>query len=51
MSDDDEDEFYGLYSYIPDEQTIETQEMSLGNNVKPIPIEEFCSKYFIQPNM
>lgn len=51
MNDDDEDDFYSLYSYIPDEQTIETQEMSLGNNVKPIPIEEFCSKYFIQPNM
>jgi hypothetical protein len=47
MNDDDEDDFYSLYSYIPDEQSKETQQMSLGNNIKQMNNEEFCNKYFI----
>lgn len=47
MNDDDEDDFYSLYSYIPDEQSKETQLMSLGNNIKQINIQEFCDKYFV----
>lgn len=47
MNDDDEDDFYSLYSYIPDEQSKETQLMSLGNNIEQINIQEFCDKYFV----
>jgi len=47
MNDDDEDDFYSLYSYTPDEQSNETQQMSLGNNIRQMNIEEFCNKYFI----
>ena len=45
MNDDDEDDFYKLYSYTPDEQSRETQQMSLGNNIIQINIQEFCDKY------
>jgi hypothetical protein len=48
MNDDDEDDFYSLYSYIPDEQTRETQQMSLGNNIEQMNIEDFCNKYFLK---
>jgi len=45
MNDDDEDDFYSLYSYIPDEQTLETQEKCLGGDVIQLTLDEFCKKY------
>jgi len=45
MNDDNEDEFYSLYSYTPDEQSLEMQNQILGNDIAQFTIEDFCDKY------
>lgn len=45
MNDDDEDEFYSLYSYTPDEQSLEMQNQILGNDIQQFTIDDFCNRY------
>jgi hypothetical protein len=47
MNDDNEDEFYSLYSYTPDEQSLEMQNQILGNDIAQFTIEDFCDKYIM----